>query len=487
MNDLSRSRQYNAEKLEAIKNRLNASNIIRNDFFSQSLYKAPKSQSYYTTTMQPTMQPMTTVTSVPTVHYDDLKNRVQREVNAGLNLETEKRELELMIDDQADAQNRMRMEYEKEIDTFNARIDHINQLIEDLNREIDEKGDQESKKENINTELEGEISEVIEENKLLKTELQRLGEKTNLKMTEMQNKMQSGLADLEVLKEKHGAELEKMNNSSADKIKRMEDDFNKKITLINDKYNQMLLNKQNAESELLRLQDAKKRADIELENKIKLIKEQYYDEQYNQFKGMMKIYQNRLRTAIENKDQMTKKQERLMKESDELEHDVNDNEENLLTENRTLQADIASLKEDIGSLQREVEGHKTQNFTVESDSQRLTSEIQRAKFQFKQIADNGKYKIKESVDKYRYELEDQQNKAEHAKARTKELEDELEGLRAQYRAQEKQNQRILDNMKSKLNQNIFQTINEYKEMNMNSSQDQQMRVKDKSYMSYYVN
>lgn len=487
MNDLSRSRQYNAEKLEAIKNRLNASNIIRNDFFSQSLYKAPKTQSYYTTALQPTTQPSSTITSVPTVHYDDLKSRVQKEVNTGLHLETEKRELELMIEDQTDAQNRLRQEYGKEIDALNARIDHINHLIEDLQREVDDKADQESKKENTNTEVEGELSEVVEENKLLKTELQRLGEKTNQKMTEMQNKMQTGLNDLETLKEKHGFELEKLNNTSADKIKRLEDDFNKKISTINDKYNQLLLNKQNAESELLRLQDAKKRADVELENKIKLIKEQYYDEQFNQFKGMMKIYNNRLRTAIENKEQLNKKQEKLLKESEDLEADVNDNEENLMAENQALQADIMSLKEDISSLQKEIDGHKGQNFTLDSDAQRLFSEIQRAKFQFKQIADNGKYKIKESVDKYRYELEDHQNKAEHAKARAKELEDELEGLRAQYRAQEKQNQKVLDNMKNKLNQNIFQTINEYKEINVNHSQDQPVRAKDKSYMSYYVN
>lgn len=486
MNDLSRSRQYNADKLEAIKSRLNASNIIRNDFFSQSLYKTPKTQSYFTNTVQPTIH-TTPVTTVPTAHYDDLKSRVQREVNTGLSLETEKRELELMIEDQTEAQNRIRAEYGKEIDALNARIDHINHLIEDLQKDVDDKTDHESKKENANTEIEGEISEVVEENKLLKTELQRLGEKTNQKMTEMQNKMQTGLGDLENLKEKHAFELDKLNNTSADKIKRLEDDYNKKIGTIQDKYNQLLLNKQNAESELARLQDAKKRADVELENKIKVVKEQFYDEQYNVHKGVMKIYSNRLREAVEAKQKHLKNQEKLLKDSEDMEADINDNEENLIAENRTIQADISALKEDIAAMQKEIDGHKSQNFSLESDAQRLSSEIQRAKFQFKQIADNGKYKIKESVDKYRYEIEDQQNKVEAAKARTKELEDELEGLRGQFRAQEKQNQRVLENMKSKLNQNIFQTINEYKDINVNGSQEQPARTKDKSYMSYYLN
>lgn len=45
------------------------------------------------------------------------------------------------------------------------------------------------------------------------------------------------------------------------------------------------------------MKDEKKRAEVNLDNKIKAMKEQYYDEEFNKFRGTLKIYENRLRNA----------------------------------------------------------------------------------------------------------------------------------------------------------------------------------------------
>lgn len=482
MQNYSKTKQANDDKIEAIKNKLNASNIIRNDFFSHSYYKPQNTNSFYN---NPIRQDHHAKPTLHTASYDNLKDRVHKEVNRGLLLETEKKELEWMLEECLENQNRIRAEFHKETENVNGHIDHLDHIAEDLQREIENNGEQANKAEGKNNELEAEINELADQNKILKNELRRLGDKTNEKMTEMQGKMQHVLDDYEGLKGKHAAELERLNQIQGEKIKRLEDDFTKKTTNLNDKYNALLVNKQNAESELFRLQDARKRAETELENKIKAIKEQFYEDEFNQFKGIVKIHNNRLRTARGNKDQLAERQDKLARDHADLEQEVQDGENNLNLENRALTEDITNLKEDVSNLQKEIEEHRTEEFNVESETQRLASEVQKAKFQFKQVAESGKYRIREVVDKYRYEVEETANKVEHAKMKTKELSEELERLRAQHRAQEKQNQRMIDNMRSKLNNNIFNTINEYKGVNASYNDGRDGRMQ-RSHMSQFM-
>lgn len=77
----------------------------------------------------------------------------------------------------------------------------------------------------------------------------------------------------------------------------MENDYNKKVGDQNDRFNESLLQLQHIQSEIQRMKDEKKRAEVNLENKIKAMKEQYYDEEFNKFRGTLKIYENRLRNA----------------------------------------------------------------------------------------------------------------------------------------------------------------------------------------------
>lgn len=495
MNSYSRSRYSNQDKIESIKNKLNASNIIKKDFFNQSQSRQPQ-YTPQVRNVQTNYRPQnSTYKNAQLSHggnYGDLKSKVQREINKRVNLSTEKKELELMIEDQVEAQEKLKEEYNRHIEGTKQQIERLDQMIEGLQKEVEIKMEKYSKIEEENGDMENEINEVLEENRLLEQEMEKLGQKTNQKMMDMQKKMESGLGDLENLKQKHEAELEKIHNFSGDKIKRIEDDYQKKMEDITDRYNEMLLAKQDSESELLRLQDGKKRAEIELENKIKAIKDQYFDDEYNKFRGVLKIYNNRLRNAAENKENLLKKKEQLEKDLELMEDDMKVNENQIEEENNELSEAIANLKNDISTIRSEMETHRNDNYNHDSKIQKIQSEIQRNKFNFKQISENGKHRIKETIEKNKLELEQMDYKFNNQQMKVRELEEELKQLNVEYVNAEKQNERMIGNMRSQLNKNIFQTINEYKDFNT-SKLEQPLNgggsvLKNKSYKnSYYLN
>lgn len=114
-----------------------------------------------------------------------LKDKVQREVNTKVNLATEKRELELMIQDQLEAQMKLKEEYGRQIEATKAQEDHMGQLMEDLQKDIEAKMEKRARLVDENTNTEQEINDVLEENKLLESEIDKLGQRTSAKMSEM--------------------------------------------------------------------------------------------------------------------------------------------------------------------------------------------------------------------------------------------------------------------------------------------------------------
>ena len=91
---------------------------------------------------------------------------------------TEKRELELMIEDQVEAQMKLKDEYGRQIEASKDQEEHLNQLIEDLQKEIDEKMEKRTKVHDENMETENDLNDILEENKMLETEIEKLGKRT---------------------------------------------------------------------------------------------------------------------------------------------------------------------------------------------------------------------------------------------------------------------------------------------------------------------
>ena len=89
--------------------------------------------------------------------------------------------------------------------------------------------------------------------------------------------------------------------------------------------------------------------------------------------------------------------------------------------------------------------------------------VQKQKYSYKQISENGKYKIKEQLDRYKNHIEETRMKVSQQNQRNKTLEDELNGLKQKYAQVSNQQTKILESMKNQLNKNIYSTLSEYKE------------------------
>lgn len=457
---MSNSRATVEDKIENLKQKMNASNIIKDDVFNQSVYSQKQTvvkQSYVPTGRS-------NFSFKESVRIDDSKNRLKEEVANGVHLESEKKELELAVQDQLDTQGRLKLEYGKQIDAIKAHIDQLNNRMEELEKQVEEKSDALVKRQDENNAIESEINELLEENRVIESELKRLGEKTTLKLKDMQAKMQTNLGDLEALKKRNQAEHDKIKQFSMDKIKRIEDDFRNKLTAHNDKLNELMVSKQNAELELLRLQDAKKRADIELETKIKAMKDQYYEEAFNQSKGILKILNNRYKTAIDAKEALNKKQEMLSHDIQVMEDKINGDEKLMGDENKQLVEAINEIREEIMTAQKDLDEIRSLSAAVDSEQQRINSEIQKQKYNFKQISDTGKYKVKEHLEKYKSAIDDSKMRLGNQEQRVKSLEDELAALKQRYNQTTQQNNKLLESMKNQLNKNIYSTLSEYKDI-----------------------
>lgn len=447
------------DKIESLKQKLNASNIIKDDVFNQSVY----SQSKFPTKQSYVPSARSNFSFKESYRIDEAKNKLKEEVTHGVQLESEKKELELALQDQLDTQSRLKAEYGRQIDAIKAHIDQLNHRMEELEKQVEEKTDALVKRQDENNAIESEINELLEENRVIESELKRLGEKTTLKLKDMQTKMQTNLADLENLKRRNQAEHEKIKQFSMDKIKRIEDDFRNKLTSHNDRLNEMMVSKQNAELELLRLQDAKKRADIELETKIKAMKDQYYEEAFNQSKGILKILNNRYKTAVDAKEALNRKQEQLTHDTSVMEEKLLGDEKLLAEENKQLTDAINEIREEVLTAQKDLDDIRALTAAADAEQQRMNVEIQKQKYNFKQISENGKYKVKEHLEKYKSAIDDSRIRLSNQEQRVRALEDELAALKQRYNQTANQNSKLLESMKNQLNKNIYNTLSEYKD------------------------
>lgn len=473
----SRSRVYNDDRIEAIKSRLNASNIVKEEMLNQSIHSKRDPMVKSTVASVNLNLPMQN-----NYRVGDMKGRVERELNQGVGLATDKKQLMLLIEDQAEIQNRIRIDYMKQLDASRNQVELTQKTIADLTRDLEDKLDKLSKKQDMNSQMDSELNSLIEENRTLENEIKRLGEKTSGKINEMQAKTQNMLGELQMTKDKHQQDLDRLNQFSTDKIKRLEEDLTKKAALMQDRYNEVMGAKQDAESEALRLQDMKKRAEAELEEKIKVIKQEFYDEDSAQFAGILRINQNKLRGVIENKDQMVRKQVQLQKDLEGLHRDSARAEGELAASNQKLEEEVKIAREDILKIQKDIDEARSKNMAMDSKVQQYQAEINKNKFNFKQISENSKFKVKDMIDKFRAEIASSQAKIMAQQQKTKELSEELNDAQNKFKAIEKSAQRMVESMRNQLNRNILQTINEHKDINQTNVRE---TLKNPAYSRYF--
>lgn len=473
-------RQTADEKIEALKQKLNASNIIKEDVFNTSTLsqRPPGVRASYAPLGR------SNFSFKESARIEELRGKVERELAQGVALESERKELELLLQDQAEAQARLKAEYGRHFDALRLQMEGVSQKAEALEKAVAERGAKLQRRAEENEATESEVAELAEDNRQIEAELRRLGDKTTAKLREMQAKMQAALSDFEALKGRNEGELEKLRQFSTEKIKRIEDDYKAKLGALSEKLADLMQQKQASESELQRLQDAKRRAEGELEAKLKAMKEQYYEDTFNQSQGLLKIQNNRFKTAVDNKEALLRKQAAIAKDAQALEARVQEEEAAFAEENAALQEAVRNLREELFTAQKDLEALRSQGFALDAEHTRVANEIQREKFAFKQVLDNGKFKLKEHVDRFRIASEDQKARIGNQRFRVKQLEAELAALKEKTAQIEAQNEKQIESMRNQLNKNIYGTFNEYKEAAPGLGRDL-LPPKDRSFQHNY--
>lgn len=316
-------------------------------------------------------------------------------------------------------------------------------------------------------EMRNEIGELIDDNRLLENELRNLGEKTNVKIEDMQKKMENQVKELDMVKGKNENEIRNLAETTKEKLDRMNEDFIKRMDMMRDKMDEAVHEKQEVELELTRLKDLKRKEKANLELDLKRRKERFYDDSWTQFNTVVKVIKNNLRQAEEDKRIKEGKLEELQGETEQIRREF-ENELNLRQDqDEQLREEVKKMRVDISEKESEIEGYRSELYELDSQIQRLSGELQKNRFEFAQTKEKGEYNLRELGSRYQLEREEEQAKEQLLARKNQELALELKVIEDKVRQQEALNQKTMESMRSQLNQNIFQTINQHKESRMN--------------------
>lgn len=316
-------------------------------------------------------------------------------------------------------------------------------------------------------EMKNEIGELIDDNRLLENELRNLGEKTNVKISDMQKKMENNVRELDMVKGKHEIEIRNLAETTKEKLDRMNEDFIKRMDMMRDKLDEAAQEKQNVELELTRLKDQKKKEEAGLELDIKRRKERFFDDSWNQFNTVCKVIKNNLRQAEEDKKIKAMKLEELKNETEEIRREFEDELRMRQDQDEQLREEVKKMRQDISEKESQIENYRSEIYDLDSQIQRMKGELQKNQFEFNQMKEKGDYNLRELSSRYQLEREEEQAKEQLLLRKNQELAHELKIIEEKVRQQDALNAKTMESMRSQLNQNIFQTINQHKESRVN--------------------
>lgn len=316
-------------------------------------------------------------------------------------------------------------------------------------------------------EMKNEIGELVDDNRLLENELRNLGEKTNVKISDMQKKMENNVRELDMVKGKNEVEIRTLAETTKEKLDRMNEDFIKRMDMMRDKLDEAAQEKQDSEMELNRLKDQKKKDHANLELDIKRRKERFFDDSWNQFNTVCKVIKNNLRRAEEDKKVKAMKLEELKVETEEIRKEFEDELRLRQDQDEQLREEIKKMRQDISEKESQIETYRSELYDLDSQIQRMKGELQKNQFEFNQMKEKGDYNLRELSSRYQLEREEEQAKEQLLLRKNQELAHELKVIEDKVRQQEALNAKTLESMRSQLNQNIFQTINQHKESRVN--------------------
>ena len=234
-----------------------------------------------------------------------------------------------------------------------------------------------------------------------------------------------------------------------------------------DKLDEAAFEKQEAELELTKMKDLKRKEEANLEMDLKRRKERFYDDSWNQFNTVVKVINNNLRQAEEDKKIKTMKLEELKNETEQIRREFEDELNTRQDQDEQLREEVKKMRQDIAEKESEIENYRSELYDLDSQIQRMKGDLQKNRFEFNQSKEKGDYNLRELNSRYQIEREEEQAKEQLLLRKNQELAHELKIIEDKVKQQEALNMKTMESMRSQLNQNIFHTINQHKESRVN--------------------
>ena len=315
--------------------------------------------------------------------------------------------------------------------------------------------------------MDSEINELVEDNRMMENELRNLGEKTNMKIGDMQKKMESNINDLESFKGRNEHEVRSLNETTREKLERMNEDFAKRMEILKDKLDETHREKQEINLECMKIKDFKRKNESDLEAELARRKERFYDESFAQFNTVMKVMKNNLRQATEDKNMKAKKLVELTEECDNIKKEFEGEVHERQDQDESLRDEVKKMKQEVTDRESIIEANRADIYSLESELQKESGELQKNRFELRQVSEKGDYDLKELKHRFQIEREQETDKNHLLAQKNDELLQELRIIQEKVRQQRVYHQKTVESMRNQLNRNIFQTINEHKESRVN--------------------
>ena len=181
--------------------------------------------------------------TIPLTTYDsqnyglkDVHNKIHKDIDDRLKIDTEKRETELMIDAELEKQKLINQRFEDQQRRLKDEIFDLENRQDELDIKVEQKRKLKAELAMKITDLGSQSQNIEKENDVLKNELLRLKDLANSKITELQSRLNESIAQLESEKIKNKNEAEAKKSQNIQKLERLDQEYSRKLEEWNNKF-----------------------------------------------------------------------------------------------------------------------------------------------------------------------------------------------------------------------------------------------------------
>ena len=363
------------------------------------------------------------------VNNSDLANiqsRIHREIDDKVKLELEKKELELMLDQEHKRQEDITNYYDQEKRALRDEMWNLEQQFSNVERNLETKTVQVKDIENKISNAASENKNLVQENNNLKDELRKLGEMTNIRVRELDDKLSQNINIVENEKNQYKRDLEGKKIQNAEKVKRMEDEYNRRLGEWQNKLGRANETAFKYDSEINLLKEKMHALNAEARSKVEQVKQRVQEEEARKSASILRALENKLKAMEEEKRHHERRCEGLNKDLQKLEKDWDNTLNPLVTENSKLKQQIEHTKKQIEHGNEHAKQTREDINETERQLQELNADISNLRNKIREAEEINSNQVRQLVDQFRQEKYDIDRRIEEAKSRVIQKERHLE-------------------------------------------------------------